>query len=250
VAVVHAGVVDAAGGKLKLRETFDLMDLPRSIEGPDAARYCLALGVLDTELELQTCDCNPPMYNTASMVRRAKAELRCLTKPEEADALAFKETARERVKAELRAGHAVLAPAAEIDGEACWWRVDPRTGSALGIGETGCGQTSVEYWMEVHDRIKETYGIGKVLYCYLMAIWTNPITPNELTGEGPGLDVIKEILKCIPVCKGLKKIIKFPEDEDPFARFGFSMEAEARVDAHDLCKEGEKWLDANVFGSK
>jgi len=248
--VVHTGFVPASEGRVRLRETFDILDLPRSIEGTEGAKFRLALGVLDTELELETCDCTPPIVNTASLIRRSNAELRCLTKPQEADGLPFKETARERVRADLRSGHAVLVPEAEIDGEATWWRVDPRSGKTLGIGETGCGQTTVEYWLEVYDRIRETYAIGKVLYCYLMAIWSNPITPNALTGEAPDFGVIKGILKCIPICKGLKKVINFPQDQDPFARFGMSLEAKLNYDANNLCGDAEKWLGEHVLSPK
>ncbi|HYE99186.1 MAG TPA: hypothetical protein VEJ18_09765, partial [Planctomycetota bacterium] len=243
--VLHAEVVPAGDDRYALRESFDIVDLPLGVEGPSAGRFRLAQGVLDTELELETCDCRPPMYNTASMIRRAKAELRCLTAPEEVDALPYKDAAKARLKAELGAGYVAVAPTAEIDGEAAWWRIDPRSGAALGIGETGYGQTATEYWLTVNDRIKETYGIGKVIYCYLMAIWSNPLGWDESVGVVASPKLLGEILKCIPICKGLKKVIKFPEDTDPLAPFiGHSIEGEMKFDANDACKEGEKALDS------
>lgn len=237
IVILHAEIAPA-GDKVKLRESFDIVDLP--VAGEDRFK----LGVLDTELELETCDCRPPMVNTASLIRKARPELRCLTKAEEVEALPYKPTAKARVKAEVEAGHVVIAPAVEIDGEAVWWRIDPRTGAALGIGETGYGQTATEYWLTVHDRIKETYGIGKVLYCYLMAIWNNPLGWDESAGVVASPKLLGDLLKCIPICKGLKKIVKFPEDEDPLAPFiGQSLEGEMKVDANDACKAGEDFLD-------
>ncbi len=241
--VVHSEF-DAVGDKLRLRESFDIVDLPAAVEGPDAARFRLALGVLDTELELESCNCRPRMSNTASLIRSAKPELRCLTRPEEADALPYKPTARARVKADLAAGRAVVAPAAEIDGEAVWWRIDPRTGSALGIGQTGYGQTATEYWLTVHEQLKETYAIGEVLYCYLTAIWSNPVSWDASAGIVAPPALLKEIVKCIPICDGLGKIFDFPDVDDPLTPFiGESIEAEFTLDANDVCEKTEGFVD-------
>jgi hypothetical protein len=58
---------------------------------------------------------------------------------------------RARVEQDLRAGYAVIVPGktAElrrrpIDG---WWRIDPRTGEALGMGQHGWGTEMTEYCM-------------------------------------------------------------------------------------------------------
>jgi hypothetical protein len=241
--IVHSEFVPV-GDRVKLRESFDIVDLQAAVEGPEAARFRLALGVLDTELELETCTCRPKMVNTASLIRAAKPELRCLVKPEEADGLGFKPAAKARVKAELAAGRVVIAPSAEIDGEAVWWRIDPKSGAALGIGETGYGQTAVEYWMEVHDRIKDSYAIGEVLYCYLTAIWSHPVTWDASAGIVAPPALLKEILKCIPVCDGLGKVVDFPDVDDPLTPFvGESIEAEFTLDANDACEKGEEFLD-------
>jgi hypothetical protein len=101
----------------------------------------------------------------------------------------------------------------------------------------------------VHDRIKESYGIGKVLYCYLMAIWNNPLGWDESAGVVASPKLMGELLKCIPICKGLKKVVKFPEDTDPLAPFiGRSIEGELKLDAHDACKAGEDFLDKVLLG--
>ena len=240
LAVLHSEFM-TVGDRLKLRESIDLVDLPAS---GATARFRLALGVLDTELELETCTCRPKMLNTASLVRSAGAKLLLLTKPEEADALAFKETAKARVKADLAAGKLVAAPAAEIDGEAVWWRIDPKSGSALGIGETGYGQTATEYWLTVHEQLKETYAIGEVLYCYLTSIWNNPVTWDAEVGIVAPPALLKEIIKCIPVCDALGKVFDFPEDTDPLAPFiGESIEGEMTLDANDACEKGEEFAD-------
>lgn len=250
VVAVTSDVTAVEENRMKLRETFDIMSLPSEIEGPDGGRFRFLMGVADTELELLSCDCLPPIYNTASMIRKAKPELKRLTKPEEADALAFKAPARERVKADLKRGMVVVAPGAEIDGEATWWRIDPRTGETLGIGETGCGQTSVEYWQEVHSRIKSHAALRDVMVCYLMAIWSNPIRMDMTAAEASDFAVLKGVLQCIPICSGLKKIFKFPESQDPYAAYGLDIEGALSYDANDLCKDAEKWFDKNVLGGK
>ena len=58
-----------------------------------------------------------------------------------------------RMKKQLKQGFVVVAPerAVLISGKpvVIWWRIDPRTGDTLIIGERGWGQAMVEYVEEV-----------------------------------------------------------------------------------------------------
>ncbi len=256
VVILHDEFLPTGPDRVKARETFDIVDLPAAIEGPEGGRFRLALGVLDTELELRACACKPPLYNTASLIRAGKPELRCLTKPAEADALPYKATAKARVKADLQAGHVVVAPAVELEGEAVWWRIDPRTGAALGIGETGCGQTSVEYWLVVYEQIAEAITIGETLLCYLQVIQETPFGLYMLTGDVDDFLFFRKIAACIPLCSGAGKLFDLPEVK--FGHEGADAALDAAntinteiLDGPDLkspCSHLEDWVDGVLTG--
>jgi hypothetical protein len=54
-----------------------------------------------------------------------------------------------RLAAALREGDAVIAPERLDQSSAAWWRVDPASGTTLGVGPRGWGQTASEYVMLV-----------------------------------------------------------------------------------------------------
>ncbi len=67
------------------------------------------------------------------------------------DALHLQDDVRRRIKTELAAGNAVLAPSSEVSvGNATfsgWWSLDPRTGTTLGYGSTGWGQATEDAFL-------------------------------------------------------------------------------------------------------
>jgi hypothetical protein len=54
-----------------------------------------------------------------------------------------------RIKQDLAADHIVYAPTKPVDSKGragiAWWSIDPKSGTTLGIGDQGWGQTATEY---------------------------------------------------------------------------------------------------------
>jgi len=55
------------------------------------------------------------------------------------------------LQADLERGQLVLLPVAAPSGGAAWWRVDPATGTTLGITADARGQTMTEYTIQLYD---------------------------------------------------------------------------------------------------
>jgi hypothetical protein len=84
--------------------------------------------------------------------------------------LSLSDDARRRIEQDIRAGYAVLLPARPVTVEGRihlgWWRIDPASGSTLGLMESGEGQAMTEYRV-----IGAEYAagfIGMLSYCDCM----------------------------------------------------------------------------------
>lgn len=104
--------------------------------------------------------------------------------PEDADDLAGLELpaeALEHLENDLRAGYSVLLPNRPLqDGAAVgWWRIDPRTGTTLGIGSDGRGQAIVAF---VIILMNIAVG-GLIVLALLMSECTRLIGPRGLRSK-------------------------------------------------------------------
>jgi hypothetical protein len=163
---------------------------PHSKLDPFQAR--LEQGVLDTNAEAFLLrGFGKTLNNTAELFDVTRNKNRdWLTIRDELDSswkeIALSEDIKERIKRELSAGYIAVVPKNVISVEDRdffgWWRIDPKTGHTLGIGERGRGQTATEililtgtaivgYWLCVRSVDKsraETdflYWMGVVIGC-------------------------------------------------------------------------------------
>ena len=75
----------------------------------------------------------------------------------------------------LKAGYFIFSPSSpiEINGtkDVAWWRIDPRTGTTLGIADTGAGQSTAEYGINVTvqsvDMLVRIVSFGRCLQQFL-----------------------------------------------------------------------------------
>ena len=70
------------------------------------------------------------------------------------------DAARAQVVADLAAGNIVIVPDGMLDGRALtgWWRIDPRTGTTLGMTSDGRGQATLEYTIQEAQNLLDLYG--------------------------------------------------------------------------------------------
>ena len=103
--------------------------------------------------------------------------------------------------ADLAAGSVVVAPSHSVklgDHEAlAWWRIDPKTGSTLGIGSEGRGQSMTE------TVIVHAFVIGSI--CTGFAAWDTVQDP-QTSGTGSFVKCIIVSVILIPVGYGLSRI--------------------------------------------
>lgn len=154
-------------GEMWASEGFDIVanDVavhPRSTGNPFRIR--LEQGVLDTNAEalVATVICQAAKGESACGRIENTAELFVRSTALGIDWPIFKEARdlerrlaglpmdiRARIGRELAAGYFVLVPEEPIPEEkrtvVGWWRIDPRTGQTLGIGDRGWGATATEY---------------------------------------------------------------------------------------------------------
>jgi hypothetical protein len=130
-------------------ETIDIV-ANRTLTDGDFKRG-VAQGVLDTVIEHEIGSPDAPGGNTAALYGLGNGSAWQLIEPQEAervDQLDLSDEAKARIKSDLAAGNLVLAPSAPVATEGgpqiAWWRIDPRSGTTLGIGKNGMGATAVE----------------------------------------------------------------------------------------------------------
>lgn len=144
----------AIGDRIALEDATDIVtnEAGIALTESDAFVARLAQGVWDTNLEALLAG-SRAAANTA--LAYAEAGDWTTIPPTTRDHLATGLTADAAalMRRDLASGYAVVAPGAPIslDGEAFsgWWRVDPETGDALGIGATGWGQSAPGYGLHI-----------------------------------------------------------------------------------------------------
>ena len=129
----------------------------------DGFRLRLEQGVVDSNLESLLVTGRPPeeggvKVNTADLFARSEAQgvkwvtVRGAGAEAALAGVSLGADVRQRVKDDLAAGYAVVVPTKPVDVGGVkaggWWRVDPRTGNALGMTEAG-GATFAEYALQI-----------------------------------------------------------------------------------------------------
>ncbi|MGH7381031.1 MAG: hypothetical protein ACREKR_02205 [Candidatus Methylomirabilales bacterium] len=163
-------------GNLLLRYGFDIIANEVAVR-PEAATdpflIRLELGVLDTNAEALLTKGGGSVENTAEIFAQSAAQgIEWLTLRDARDPswskVQLPKDVRARIDQDLAAGYTVLVPKEAVPMEGGplvgWWRVNPRTGHTLGIGESGWGQTATEYFVKLLKN-PGTYLFLLTMYC-------------------------------------------------------------------------------------
>jgi hypothetical protein len=140
-----------AGERFEVRGAVDVAagDVGVSLADPDAFRVRLQQGVLDTNAEGLWWD-GASVLN-AGEAYKTKNDWVTLspTRTDDVRALQLPADAHTRIAQDLAAGFIVVAPRTPVasgpEHFIGWWRIDPASGTARGIGGNGWGQCQTDY---------------------------------------------------------------------------------------------------------
>lgn len=140
-----------AGATLVLRDAIDIVanESEVALSETDAFPLRLLQGVLDTNVEAQLQPRSGSLGNTADAFDTAQGWLTLA--PSQRDALRdldLPADVRRAIVEDLDRGYAVVTPPRPVTGASGeyvgWWRIDVRTGDALGVAANGWGQSMSE----------------------------------------------------------------------------------------------------------
>jgi hypothetical protein len=144
----------ALGDRIALEDATDIVtnEVAIALTESDAFVARLAQGVWDTNLEALLAG-GRAASNTALAYAEAGDWITVPPAKHDDLAIGLPADAAALVRRDLASGYVVVVPQAPISlgGEtfAGWWRVDPETGDALGIGGTGWGQSAPGYGLHI-----------------------------------------------------------------------------------------------------
>jgi hypothetical protein len=151
--VGHAGLLtrhqgpEIAGNGIVMLDAVDIVanDVDVDLTAPDAFPVRLAQGVFETNAEAVLPVIRGRVENAG--VAYSGSDDWAVLRPERADEasrLELPADVRTRIRHELDAGYLVVASRKAAGrsgpGYAAWWRIDPATGTTLGMGDRGWGQ--------------------------------------------------------------------------------------------------------------
>ncbi len=181
-------------------------------EGIDSFAIRLEQGVLDTNAEVKAMGEEGWIENTAVLYEKAKEQgIRwvLLDSAEDADwqKVTLPPDVLTRIKNDVTEGYAVFVPEKPVqlaeEPRTGWWRVDPRTGRTIGMGESGLGQAITSYAERANVvlQVKSIIGIYSDLSRCLGIALTSP-----LRGKRPQEE--KEFIECVwnTACKSVFRI--------------------------------------------
>jgi hypothetical protein len=147
-----------ATGELMARAGFDIVNNDVGVRGGangDPWQIRLKQGIADTNAEaMLTPTPGGPVFSTAELMVASGAQstgwIALRQGDEQAMArLQLPPDVQSRVRADLAAGQVVVLPSKAVklgqDAYWAWWRLDPATGSVLGMTQAGQGQSMTEY---------------------------------------------------------------------------------------------------------
>jgi hypothetical protein len=147
----------SSGDGLAIRDAIDIVankvDVDLGADDPFGIR--LRQGVFDTNAEALLPMPGRSLGNAATAFDGSPAGWRTLTaNATSTEGLQLPSDALVSLAADLRAGHTVVAPTSPVatsaDPFVGWWRVDPRSGTTLGVGANGWGQAMTENAIHNH----------------------------------------------------------------------------------------------------
>jgi hypothetical protein len=156
------------------------------VEDPFAVR--LEQGVLDTNAEALVGSARPDGSNAgwAYAGPGSWTTIRAADDPALA-ALGLSDDVRRRIADDVAAGFIVVAPTSPVavgsEAFSGWWRIDPASGQAVGLGGNGWGQSMTEFLITVGWAFATAY-MFQYLLCQMMSAGEGPMARgcNPSTG--------------------------------------------------------------------
>ena len=201
----HRRLVVDAGSGLSVREGFDIVLNSVGVLSDDPFRARVEQGVLDTNAEALLLAERLPEAQVRNASEAALAGATVMS----GALVNVPPRIRSQVSADLAAGFVVVLPKS-AEEDFTWWRIDPRTGETLGMGETGWGQAMAEYAeqtqivLQLKSQLEFYRDMGR---CLGLAL-TGPLRGQE----GPD----SELRKCVfnLICSQIDDAISTPFDID------------------------------------
>jgi hypothetical protein len=180
----HTFFVSTARG-IRLRDATDIVANEIGVDPmvDDAFGARLTQGVLDTNAEVLVQNGRPVVASTAEAFASSSQWI-ALKSADDAriETLAVSDAARWRLRQDLAAGLIVVAPAAPVtlasESFSGWWRIDPRSGDALGVGAEGWGISLVERAQQLAWAAVAGF-MFEYLLCHVRGPSTSP--PNDIS---------------------------------------------------------------------
>ena len=140
------------GDHVAVRDATDIVanEIGVDLLAPDAFAVRLKQGVADTNAE-RLAQGRGPVVGDASEAFDISRDWIKVDSPQDSalGSVTLPEDARLRLRGDLQAGYTVVLPKnpVNLNGEAFagWWRIDPKSGHALGIAGNGWGSSSTEH---------------------------------------------------------------------------------------------------------
>jgi hypothetical protein len=207
---------NSAGGLDEFQQTdivlSDVAVHPESKEDPFLIR--LEQGVLETNAEVGRTTDQIGTDNTALLFAQAEIQgVDWVFIPDAADPALQKAQLTPETQAfieqDLADGYAVIIPQKpiQIDGKPAtgWWRIDPRSGTTIGMSGRGSGQAMSQYVRSVNMALQLKAAIQ--IHAGILRCWAAAIT-SPLRGNRPQNDRLT--LRCIwvAVCSNVQRIAK------------------------------------------
>lgn len=192
-------IVPAEKGGARWRGGVDILAAPLGCvaKAPvDAARARFLYGLLVSEGESALMEKGGlPVFSASTVFRKAReAKTPIVVLKGRLEGVTLDPAAALLVGEELKAGRVVVIPGApvELGGRkaAAWWRVDPRTGACLGIGDTGEGQAVSEGVL-----ILENISIPMVKRCMKYVLCFNAAIIGGRSMQDAGRECMTEFMK-------------------------------------------------------
>jgi hypothetical protein len=187
IALLWQTPVFSKDGGPRMQIAFDIVSNSAAKDTSFQSR--VAQGVMDTITEHAAINGLPNDPNTAVQYAAdlVKGSQWTLIHRNDAALLAnLPAEARARIRAELDQGGLVLAPLQRTGSASfTWWRIDPQSGRTLGIGQTGMGDSMVEYAAVAFgllNAVCSSFALGVGIYSHvwvgaarIMACIANPV---------------------------------------------------------------------------
>ncbi len=187
VVTYHRSLRRVSASEIATSEAFDVVANEVSARpGASGSPFetVLRQGVIDTILEAYSlpegCCGGGSVANAATAMASSDTPWVVVRDAAGVERLGLDADLRTRIAADVADGYVVLAPTVSA-GPGAWWRIDPRSGTTIGMGDRGWGQGALEYAGKLIVRI------GLITMCVLNANRIQNETKRDVVKVGCAL---------------------------------------------------------------